>query len=133
MAGQRPRLPKLIPRVRSRHPLRLTRKLPSAALLWDVEVDPFDGVVSVAETVPGRVVGLHIAGGVGRAGAHGVPSYVSGVPVEGPVLPLIRPCGRLELRGIPVAFAREADLDAGHRAGAGPGLAPHGVGAGRDV
>ena len=59
--------------------------------LHDVDVDDLDGVVAVAEAVPGRDVGLHVAGGVGRPRAQRVPSHVGGLPGEGPVLPLVGP------------------------------------------
>src|SRR5215212_7173515 len=55
-----------------------------------VDVGDLDGVVSVAEPVPRRDLGLHVAGRVGRPGAEGVPSDVVRLPVEGPVLPLVR-------------------------------------------
>src|SRR5215213_10947462 len=88
-----------------------------------VDVGDLDGVVSVAEPVPRRDLGLHVAGRVGRPGAEGVPSDVVCIPVEGPVLPLVRALGGLELRGVPVAFAGEADVDPGHGSGSRPGFA----------
>jgi len=73
---------------------------------------------------------LHVAGGVGGSGAERMPSDVGGDPGVGPVLPMVGTGGWLQLRLLPVAFAGEADLDAGDRALAGPGLAADGVGPG---
>src|SRR3954454_23583394 len=95
-----------------------------------VDVDHLDGVVAVAEPVPGWDLRLDVAGGVGRPGAEGVPAYGGGVPVQPPVLPRVGARGLLELRLVPVALAGEADLHARHRAGARPRLASYGAGAG---
>src|SRR5215204_7264993 len=97
-----------------------------------VDVGDLDGVVSVAEPVPRRDLGLHVAGRVGRPGAEGVPSDVVRLPVEGPVLPVVRPLGRLDPRRVPVAFAGEADVDPRYGSGSRPGLAAHSVCAATD-
>src|SRR5215211_3044153 len=97
-----------------------------------VDVYDLDGVVSVAEAVPGRDLRLRIAGGVGRAGAEGVPADVVRLPVERPFLPLVWACGWLELGRVPVAFAGEADVDTRDGSRARPGLAAYGVRAGAD-
>src|SRR5215218_2484560 len=97
-----------------------------------VDVYDLDGVVSVAEAVPGRDFRLHIPGGVGRPGAEGVPADVVRLPVERPFLPLVRAFGRREPGRVPVAFAGEADVDARDGPGSRPGLAAHGVRAGTD-
>src|SRR5436190_12369610 len=91
-----------------------------------VDVDDFDGVVAVAESIPGRDFRLDVPGGIGRARAHGVPSDVARVPVERPILPLVRAFRGLEVRQVPVAFAGEADLDLCHGSGSRPRLAAHG-------
>src|SRR4051794_9253251 len=98
----------------------------------DVDGDDLDRVVAVAEPVPRGNLGLRVAGGVGRAGAQALPAASGGVPLERPALPLVRALRRLELGGQPVAFPGEADLDLRDRAGAGPRLAAHDLGAGRD-
>src|SRR4051794_20795344 len=54
-----------------------------------VDVDDLDGVVPVAEPVPGRDPRLYVPGRVGRPGAERVPTHLGGVPVERPVLPLV--------------------------------------------
>src|SRR5829696_2328644 len=61
-------------------------RLPASA---HVDVGNLDGVVAVAEAVPGWDLGLHVAGCVGRAGAERIPSRLGGLPLEGPVLPLV--------------------------------------------
>ncbi len=76
-----------------------------------VDVDDLDGVVPVSEPVPGRDLWLGVAGCVCRAGAEGVAANVVGRPVERPVLPVVRPEGRLDPGRVPVAFAGEADVD----------------------
>src|SRR5207247_3393773 len=98
------------------------RSLPSA----HVDVRDLDRVVSVAEAVPGRDVGLHVAGGIGRAGAKAVPPGCGFLPLERPVLPVVRALWGLELGRIPAAFAGEADVDLRHRCGARPCLSAHG-------
>ena len=55
-----------------------------------VDVGDLDGIVAVAETVPGWNLGLHVAGCVGRAGAEAVAAALGRLPCEGPVLPLVR-------------------------------------------
>src|SRR5215211_8947527 len=67
-----------------------------------VDVGDVDGVVAVAEAVPGWNLGLHVAGGVGRAGAEAVPSCLGRLPCEGPVLPLVRTLRGFDLRWVPV-------------------------------
>ena len=47
-----------------------------------VDVDDLDGVVAVAEPVPGRDFGLHVAGGVGRTGAEAVPARFRRRPIR---------------------------------------------------
>ena len=49
----------------------------------------FDGIVPVAEAIPGRDVGLHIAGGIGRAGTKRMSSHLGWRPLKRPVLPLV--------------------------------------------
>src|SRR6266446_6348153 len=93
-----------------------------------VDVLHFDGIVAVPEAVPWRYFGLGVAGGVGGAGAQRVTTDRGRLPFEGPVLPLVWRARRLEFRCVPFAFAGEADLDARHRAGAGPRLSPHRAG-----
>jgi hypothetical protein len=56
------------------------------------------------EAVPWWHVRLDVSGRVGGSGADGVSSHVVGLPGEGPVLPLIRPFGWIQLCGVPVAF-----------------------------
>src|SRR5207237_8373691 len=71
----------------------------------------------------------------GRAGvprAEGWSADVGCVPLERPVLPLIRPLGLLQLRRVPLALAGETDLDAGHGPASRPGLAADRTGPGRD-
>src|SRR5918995_785820 len=97
-----------------------------------VHVGDLDGVVSVAEPVPGRDVGLHVAGRVGCSGSKGVSADVGHLPVERPILPLVRTLRGLELRRVPVSLAGEADVDVGYRSGARPRLSAHGVLAGGD-
>src|SRR5215207_1879675 len=75
--------------------------LPASA---HVDVGNLDGVVAVAEAVPGWDLGLHVAGCVGRAGAERIPSRLGGLPLEGPVLPLVRTLWGLEVGRMPVAF-----------------------------
>src|SRR5215212_6586596 len=91
-----------------------------------------NGVVSVAEAVPGRDLRLGGAAGVGRPGAEGVPADVVRLPVELPVLPLIRAVWRLEPGRVPVALAGETDVDPRDGPGSRPRLAAHGVRAGAD-
>src|SRR5215212_3639066 len=55
-----------------------------------VDVGDLDGVVAVAQAVPGRNVGLHVARRVGRAGAERVPTRLRRVPGERPALPCVR-------------------------------------------
>src|SRR5258708_6886487 len=98
-----------------------------------VDVLHFNGVVAVAEAVPWRYFWLGVAGGVGGAGAQGVTADGGLVPFEGPVLPLVWRARRLEFGRVPFAFAGEADLDAGHRAGARPGFPAHDAGPGADA
>src|SRR5918998_3463403 len=62
-----------------------------------VDVGDLDGVVSVTEPVPGRDVGLHVAGRVGCSGSKGVSADVGHLPVERPILPLVRTLRGLEL------------------------------------
>src|SRR5215207_6209682 len=100
-------------------------RLPTSA---HVDVGDLDGVVAVAEAVPGWNLGLHVAGRVGRAGAEAVAAALGRLPCEGPVLPLVWTLGGFDLRRVPVAFAGEADVDVGDRSGARPGLPAHGVG-----
>src|SRR5215210_8515814 len=95
-----------------------------------VDVHDLDGVVSVAEAVPGRDLRLRVAGGVSRPGTEGMPADVVRLPVERPVLPLVRAFGRLQPGRMPVAFAGEADVDARDGPGSRPGLASYGVRAG---
>src|SRR3954447_1006339 len=83
-----------------------------------VDVRDLDGVVPVAEPIPRRDVGLNVAGRVGRSCAQGVPADAGRLPVERPVLPVIWTLRRLELRGMPLSLAGEADVDVGHRAAA---------------
>src|SRR5215211_3818559 len=90
-----------------------------------VDVGDLDGVVSVAEPVPGRDVGLHVAGRVGCSGSKGVSADVGHLPVERPLLPLVRTLRGLELRRVPVSLAGEADVDVGYRSGARPRLSAH--------
>src|SRR5215218_10698041 len=97
-----------------------------------IDVGDLDGVVAVAEAVPGWDLGLRVAGCVGRAGAEAVAAAFGRLPREGPVLPLVRTLGRFDLSRVPVAFTGEADLDLRHRSGARPGLSAHGVDAGGD-
>src|SRR5215207_11778546 len=47
-----------------------------------VDVGDLDGVVAVAETVPGWNLGLHVPGGVGRAGAEAVAAALGRLPCE---------------------------------------------------
>src|SRR5215213_4413335 len=61
-------------------------RLPASA---HVDVGDLDGVVAVAEAVPGWDLGLHVAGCVGRAGAEAVAAALGRLPVERPVLPLV--------------------------------------------
>src|SRR5215208_2536329 len=98
------------------------REEPAGRASVDVDVGDLDGVVSVAEPVPRRDLGLHVPGRVGSPGSERVPSDVVRVPVEGPVLPLIGAFGGLELRLVPVTFAGEADVDLGHGSGSRPGF-----------
>src|SRR3954470_13802803 len=91
----------------------------------DVGVDDLDGVVAVAEPVPGWDLGLDVSGRVGGSGAERVAADVVGLPVKRPVLPVVWARGWIELRGVPFAFAGEADLDPGHGPGPRPGLAAH--------
>src|SRR6476660_9659412 len=107
-----------------RHARVIARESPDSA---HVDVDDLDGVVSVAESVPGWDLGLGVAGGVRRAGAERVAADVVGVPIERPVLPLVGPGGRLEPSRVPVAFAGEADVDLSDRTGSRPRLAAHRV------
>src|SRR3712207_448471 len=93
-------------------------------------MDYFDGVVPVAEPVPEGDLRLHVSGRVGCPGAEGVPSHVGGVPVEGPVLPVMGAAGRLELRLVPIALAGQADLHPRDRPGPRPRFAAHGADAG---
>src|SRR5215208_1922174 len=97
-----------------------------------VDVYDLDGVVSVAEAVPGRDFRLRIAGGIGRPGPEGVPADVVRLPVERPFLPLVRASGRLKLGRVPVAFACETDVDTRDGPGSRPGLAAHRMRAGAD-
>ena len=53
-----------------------------------------------------------------------MPSDVVGLPPERPLLPLIGPLGRFDVRRVPLAGAREADIDLRDRPGSRPGLAP---------
>jgi hypothetical protein len=55
-----------------------------------IDVEDLDGVVPVAQPVPGWDVGLHVAGGISRPGAPGVASDLAVLPAEPPVLPLVR-------------------------------------------
>src|SRR5512132_1945856 len=48
-----------------------------------VDVGDLDGVVAVAEAVPGWNLGLHVAGCVGRAGAEAVADGLGRLPCEG--------------------------------------------------
>jgi len=59
----------------------------------DVDVPQLDRVVAVAEAVPRRDLGLDVAVGIGGAGAQAVSPGVVRVPLERPVLPLVRPGG----------------------------------------
>src|SRR4051812_33941273 len=56
----------------------------------NVDVDDLDGVVSLSEAIPGRDFRLRIAGGMGPPGAGGGRADVARLPVERPVLPLVR-------------------------------------------
>src|SRR5687767_2027990 len=87
-----------------------------------VDIDHFDGVVPVAQAVPWRNVGLHVAGGVGRSGPQRVPADSDRVPGEAPVLPLVVAARRFDLGGLPVAFSGEADVHARDGPGSGPSL-----------
>src|SRR5207247_2406535 len=98
--------------------------------LAHVDVRDLDRVVSVAETVPWRDVGLHVAGGIGRAGAKAVAPDRGRVPIERPVLPVVRALWGLELGRMPVAFAGQADVDLRHRSCTRPCLSAHGACAG---
>src|SRR4051794_524151 len=60
----------------------------SAAGSDDVDVHDLHGVVAVADPVPRRDVGLHVARGVGGAGADRVPAGRGSLPADAPVLPL---------------------------------------------
>src|SRR3954452_15088265 len=102
------------------------------AQLPHVDVHDLDGVVAVAQTVPGRDVGLDVAGRIGRARAERRPSDAFGLPFVRPVLPPGRAFRLLDLRWVPVAVAREADVDVRDRPRAGPRLSAHRVGALRD-
>src|SRR4051812_13302045 len=97
-----------------------------------VDVGNFDCVVSVAESVPGWDLGLDVAGRIDRARSERLPSDAFGLPFVPPVLPLGRAFRLLDLRWIPVAVAREADVDVRDRPRAGPRLSAHRVGALRD-
>ena len=110
-------------------PLTLMTRVAAARRSVHVDELDLDGVVPVAEAVPWRHVGLHVAGGVGGPRSKGVSSHVDGVPVEGPVLPLGGALRWFELSRVPVAFAGEADVDAGDGPGPGPGFAADRVGA----
>src|SRR5262249_30013547 len=94
-----------------RRPGRGMRHLVSAY----VDVTDLDGVVAVAEAVPGWHIGLHVALCVGRTGAKGAPLWLAGVLIERPVLPLIRAFAWLEVCRVPVIFSGQADVDMCHR------------------
>src|SRR4051794_26492109 len=100
--------------------------------LSHVDVGDLDGVVAVAEAVPGWDVGLHIAGCIGCADAEAVAAALGRLPVERPVLPLVRALRGLDLGHVPVPFARDADFDVCDRSCARPGLTADGVGPGGD-
>src|SRR5262249_20056864 len=97
-----------------------------------VDVTDLDGVVAVAEAVPEWHIGLHVALCVGRTGAKGAPPWLAGVPIERPVLPLIRAFAWLEGCRMPVHFPRPACVDMCHRPRARPRFPPHGIGADPD-
>src|SRR5215217_4305870 len=90
----------------------------SARASAHVDGGDLDCVVSVAEPVPGRDVGLYVAGRVGCSGAEGVSADVGGLPVERPILPLVWTFRGFELRRVPVSLAGEADVHVGYRSGA---------------
>src|SRR3954453_21529475 len=81
-----------------------------------VDVRDLDCVVSVAESIPRRDVGLDVAGCVGRSRAEGVPADAGRLPVERPVLPVVRAFLGLKLCRMPVSLAGEAEVDVGDRA-----------------
>jgi hypothetical protein len=102
-------------------------RLPASA---HVDVGHLDRVVSVAEPISGWDIWLNVAGGVGCACAQCVPSDFGRLPLERPVLPLIRDFRGFAFRRAPFAFAGEAEVDVRHRSGARLGLSAHGVCAG---
>jgi hypothetical protein len=83
-----------------------------------VHVGDLDCVVSIAEPVPGRDVGLYVAGRVSCSGAEGVSADVGRLPVERPILPLVWTSWRFELRRVPVSLAGEAKVHVGYWSGA---------------
>src|SRR3954471_4449288 len=93
-----------------------------------VDIDDLDGVVPVAEAVPGRYVGLDVPCSVCRSGAQGVPADADRVPGVAPVLPgAVARVGCFELRRLPVTLSGEAHVDVGDGPGAGPRLPADGA------
>src|SRR5687768_12760799 len=82
-------------------------RLPASA---HVDVGNLDGVVAVAEAVPGWNLGLHVASCVDRTGAEAVAAALGRLPCERPILPLVRALRGFDLRRVPFAFAGEADV-----------------------
>src|SRR4051794_38022430 len=75
-----------------------------------VDVEHFDRVIAVAQPVPGRRVGLDVAGGVRCPGAERVPARRGPVPLERPVLPVVGAGRRLEVGGQPLARAGQREV-----------------------
>src|SRR5688500_9337733 len=79
-----------------------------------------DGVVAVAEDVPGRLLGLDVAGGVAGAAAQDRRAGAVEVEVDRPRRPGAAGFGRVETCGPPVGGVRPTHIDSGDRSVAGP-------------